>query len=243
MTEKENNIQNKNAFEEINFSKMPYGKFRTLLKKDKDNAAKIFSYALEPEPLFHDSLLSAITAVSNYFTLHLQKPAQLYLKYGWFPYPESPLIPDCNESVFNEVLSNYTEDHLAEIEQALCKSFPKRTYIFKDSFNAHRQEQYTLSIPIFLAQAEGISFDAFKCSPYATKNRKKFENSPHFATLKEDPLCLPLLKNDTIKASSTMVPPGALNRHAILHGASTEYPTKLNSLKAISLLACIKSLT
>lgn len=42
-----------------------------------------------------------------------------------------------------------------------------------------------------------------------------------------------------IRANTTNVSPSTLNRHHIMHGGSTEYATKINCLKLISLIGSL----
>ena len=71
---------------------------------------------------------------------------------------------------FNNVLSN--------IEADLTECFPKRALILKKAFAAHKAGDYELSIPVLLAQADGIARDAIdkgsaKFSIYSKRKSKR----------------------------------------------------------------------
>ncbi|GAH80009.1 unnamed protein product, partial [marine sediment metagenome] len=47
---------------------------------------------------------------------------------------------------------------LNEIKEKLIARFPNRKDALESAFKAHRNEDYFLSIPVFLAQTEGMYF-------------------------------------------------------------------------------------
>lgn len=129
-----------------------------------------------------------------------------------------------------------------DIEDALTKSFPDRRRILQKAFQAHDAGDYELSVPVFLAQADGIAERILGASIYSRKRdlvnrvgdlitniaREELEDSLLRVALEPLPL--------TASTGSPAYRPGALNRHEILHGINTEYATELNSYRAISWL-------
>ncbi len=138
---------------------------------------------------------------------------------------------------------------LDDIQKEAEDLFASRKVILQKAFNAHRQGDYELSIPVMLAQAEGIYLDIFgifEPSPY--KLGKK-----HFKNKIERKLNSPLAKlfNDyffcvadelSIKKSTKLATsPFPLSRNLVLHGISTDYATEVNALKTVSWLQYIIS--
>jgi hypothetical protein len=151
-------------------------------------------------------------------------------------------------------LKDWIEPYLWDIyddvalESMLCnwkqKLFLKgRIHILRDIIEVHKSGNYTLSIPALLPQIEGVVADC-----YAHRHRmngKKFmsyiENiteecqrasiSSHtnhwFKQFLADILLAQFAHGDPLS--------NGLSRHAILHGANTNYATAANSLKSIIL--------
>jgi hypothetical protein len=63
---------------------------------------------------------------------------------------------------------------LNEIQKEAEDEFPNRRIILKKAFNAHRHGDYELSIPVMLAQADGIGEEIFgkDISPSSQQPRK-----------------------------------------------------------------------
>jgi hypothetical protein len=130
---------------------------------------------------------------------------------------------------------------LDEIENALVEKFPHRARLIRAAFGAHRREEYELSIPVLLAQADGI------CKEITTKYFFiRFNKKPQIAMYVEEsitdafaaalmsPLCdiFPIAAPQHESSAESDL----LNRHAVLHGVSLNYGNKANSLRAISLI-------
>ncbi len=141
----------------------------------------------------------------------------------------------------DHALIEYFEARIDEIQESISKRFPNREKLIRAAFNAHRREEYELTIPILLAQADGICKEVLKEYLFMKQNKK-----PRTAIYVEQ------IASDTLKAAilsplSQTLPIGAseheragafneLNRHMVMHGESLDYGTKTNSLKAISLI-------
>jgi hypothetical protein len=111
----------------------------------------------------------------------------------------------------------------------------------KPAFNAHRREEYVLSIPIFLAQTDGIckemaGYYLFIKSLHRPSTAKYVDQM--IGDTFEAALLSPLTVTLPISASEKERQVGneALKRHTVLHGESLDYGTKVNSLKAVSLI-------
>jgi len=142
-------------------------------------------------------------------------------------------------------LTEYYEKKLNAMEDSISKRYPAREKFIKASFGAHRREEYELSIPVLLAQADGICKEVTGHYFFRKEGRKQ-DRRPSTAIYVEQ------ITSDTIMKAflrplAQTLPIGAsererdvdfdqLNRHMVLHGDDLEYDTKTNSLKAISFI-------
>lgn len=132
----------------------------------------------------------------------------------------------------------YFDEKCEEICKRLCTTFPMRERILGAAFKAHKDRQFALSVPVFLAQADGICLKLMGVQLYS---RRKVADAA--ATLDIDDITTAFLHPLTEVFPIIFGPqqrgtlPDSLNRHAVLHGESTDYNTLQNSCKAISLLA------
>jgi hypothetical protein len=138
-------------------------------------------------------------------------------------------------------LIEYFEGRLAEIEESIATKFPHRSHLIRSAFGAHRRNEYELSIPVLLAQADGICKETVDQYLFIKQNNKP-RTAIYVAQIAADTymaaLLSPLAQTLPIGASANERPEGfaALNRHTVLHGESLDYGSKANSLKAISLV-------
>jgi len=105
---------------------------------------------------------------------------------------------------------------------------------------AHNGGEYDLSVPVFLAQADGICLELIGVQLYSKRSDGKTTKvSEAVAALEVDVLLYPLTEvfpiifNSRERAGQENI----LNRHAVLHGESVSYGNKVNSSKAMSLLS------
>ena len=174
---------------------------------------------------------------------------QVFTKHGWHPTADMALAQigllarelddpeDERVASARQVFINKFRAEAENIEQRLVRSFPTRSSIISDAFQAHRGEEYNLSVPVFLAQADGIWYDRCGTNIFRkTRNAiKKAANSISHGIMYE---MISSLGNDWQLGRHGR--PSAsfkgLNRHQVLHGTVTDYGTEENSLKAISFL-------
>ncbi|WP_156896017.1 hypothetical protein [Vibrio ezurae] len=140
-----------------------------------------------------------------------------------------------------KALVEYFESQLNEIENFFNSQFPHRSHIITSAFKAHRRGEYFLSIPVLLAQTDGICKEVVDQYLFMKKDKK-----PKTAIYVEQiatetykaALLSPLASNTPIGASQYEREDGfnQLNRHMVLHGESLDYGSKVNGLKAISLI-------
>ncbi len=144
-------------------------------------------------------------------------------------------------------LGEYFESELERIEASISARFPNRSHLIGAAFSAHRRGEYALSIPLLLAQTDGICMEVVKHSLFR-KRDKKPQTAEYVEQMAADSVMSaflsPLAQTLPINESEKEKAPGsiALNRHEVLHGVSLDYGTTTNGLKAVSLInyvACI----
>lgn len=185
-------------------------------------------------------------------TVMLQEINRKLIPYGWFFSPSLPafsareiyeqLKNDGTEAVIEAITKYFSNKACEVIINSICSKteFGSRTHIIKDAFQAHCQEKYTLSVPVFLAQAGGAFMDHFGRELYDIRKKRYLNKNisflqsinimvNDFETLVQDVLA----KSYGIKKR---MPGGTFARHPILHGRSTDYGTKKNSIRAILFL-------
>ena len=170
--------------------------------------------------------------------------------HGWYLDLEMPLpglwklkraLSEGSSKEVEEALVEYFESRLDDIEDSIIKKFPKRGKVIGAAFNAHRREEYELSIPVFLAQTDGICKEVVKQYLFMKQNKKP-RTAIYVEQVASDTyrsaLLSPLSQTLPIGTSEHERPEdfNELNRHMVLHGESLDYGTKTNSLKAISLI-------
>lgn len=171
---------------------------------------------------------------------------------GWYASPDLSIpamfrlaeafTPE-NVAAANEALCDYFEGELDAVESHLVSQLPERSRLFAAAFAAHRRSEYALSIPVFLAQADGICQKITGEQLYS----KDRSGTPKLADLLITPdtpfftksMLAPIIEPAPITANARarqQLPDNILNRHAVLHGESSDYDTRLNSCRSISLL-------
>ena len=177
--------------------------------------------------------------------------------HGWFLSPDTPVeqlqvfadsFGENDGSGKKDAISSHFRKRIDSIESELSTSYPHRSQILHDAFEAHRAGKYTLSVPVFLSQADGIWRDQFHKNFFQKRKRKSTlqdcKNDPQLQyvatmlTLLEQSNNNPLWANESERDDLF----DALNRHQVLHGESVDYATEQNSFKAISLLTCFQGI-
>jgi len=178
-------------------------------------------------------------------------------QHGWYLDPEmslpelAPLAESLQRGDSTDAersLADHYRVRLPQIKQELVSWYPARAGIIMPGFEAHRRGEYVLSIPVLLAQADGICKERLGVSLYSRQKRngppvtakaiKKQELDPIEAAMLH-PLEIPLPISASENELKRLL--NVLNRHEVLHGISVDYGTEVNSLKAISLLYYVAS--
>ena len=119
-----------------------------------------------------------------------------------------------------------------------------RMHILAMAIGAHTEAKYELSVPVLMAQIEGILLEGSRYEGWIKPDREEAnikaacDNSGgSIGRLAKNLFVTAFFQHFTI--GQPVVP--NLSRHAILHGVDTDYPTPENSLKLILLLDCTLS--
>lgn len=186
----------------------------------------------------------------------LPESVVLLAKGGWYPNRKMLIgtIQDCAEYIAKgnyqaadaKMVKIFEEDYRSTKMQILAE-VPERSDVLLNAFTAHERGEFILSVPVFLIQADGICFDAAKVQLFSKQNKKPKIASVLSAVASgaiTAAMLSPLASNIPLTADLTErndpdFPKGALNRHQVLHGEVTDYGTKINSFKTISLLSYI----
>jgi len=227
------------------------------LRRMREQFAKSISPAISQMSKFQidmkslmGSYFKTITETFKKVPAKMKKALKTLGEHGWFLDLEMPMpgiwqleeaMNDGNIKEAEDALINYFKKRTSKIEDDLCAQFPDRAKILRAAFKAHSRGEYELSIPVFLAQADGICNEITGIQLYQKRNRvpatavyvQRLANDT-FRTAILHPLSL------TLPISASKYKRGDnfndLNRHQVLHGESTSYGSEVNSLKAISLL-------
>jgi hypothetical protein len=157
--------------------------------------------------------------------------------------------------VVEEAMRGYARYRFDTVGLRVDTLWPERSYLIREALAAHSAGKYALSIPVLLAQAEGISNELLGVSVFG-----KHRGGPATASAHRQHLSEPCLDPNSFKATVLLGPLevlsglamgvsdheelraraeptfGTLNRHAVAHGISLDYGTEENSLRAVLLL-------
>lgn len=195
---------------------------------------------------------------------------------GWFfawtgslreTYAVTDQLRSIDEEQVDEFMAEHYRSRMDCLSEDLTKHFPARAVAISAAVRAHKRadtENYTLSIPVFIAQADGMISEILGAVSALQKvdktlkkqGAKEGETRAAYAlrnkvTDKEDlnyvnPILvlhdLDFLMSHGNRTASTQSSGGqfsALNRHQVMHGEVSDYGTELNSLRAFSFLCFV----
>lgn len=199
--------------------------------------------------------LSGLLTYINEFPSSTRELLAYLANEGWFFDPEMGLSDIYKLKHFRDAknfsgIADYLVTHFNsrkhEIKESLISSFPHRRYILHDAFAAHERQEYNLSTPIFIIQADGICKELTGANLVLKEDGKPKVARVIRETFKDDfessfiyPLTQPLKLCESEKQRDCSV--ATLNRHTVLHGEAIDYGTEINSLKSISLVNYVGS--
>ena len=170
--------------------------------------------------------------------------------FGWYCDPEIPTsatagfaraLAQRDDGEVAEEIAAHFRGRIGEIETDICRRYPLRQLILRDAFDAHRTRKYNLSIPVLLAQADGIWWDRFgrhffsrhRAGSMRSANLDQLQSWIFEVYYRVFDSSSPLWMSKSERRSNFR----HLNRHQVMHGEIMDYGTEYNSLKAISFLA------
>jgi hypothetical protein len=149
------------------------------------DALNAMNKAMEPFREQQRQLQGQIDAMAREISHQMQElPSRnrealcLLAQHGWYFDPELPYSvlfeiaaefkSGNHQSAYSELCDHF-EARLDAIEKLLVSMAPDRAKIIESSLAAHKRGEYALSIPVFLAQAEGLCLDFTGFQLYSKK--------------------------------------------------------------------------
>lgn len=182
----------------------------------------------------------------------LQEINKELIPYGWVFSPSLPAFSMKKiylqlkgkgvKAVIGTFTEYFTNQVCKQIIKRICSKseFNTRSHLIRDAFQAHCEEKYTLSVPVFLAQTEGAFMDYFENKLYSSRKKKYLKkSSSSFKLINVAIESFEVFIQDVLAKTygvKEKIPEGIFARHPILHGGSTDYGMKENSIRAILLL-------
>jgi hypothetical protein len=207
---------------------------------------------------FPPDLLKQFEKVAERFTKAPEEMKELsteLAKRGWYTNLDMPIkflytlrsyLREKRAKDIDKMMIAYIRIHFEPIENEIMSVVPPRAEVLSAAFRAHMQKAYTLSVPVFLAQADGICSELLGVGLYSrTKGIPK--TAPTVEQFKHDEFISAFLEPLRVAGALNAYEdekhqyPDILNRHEVLHGKSLNYATELNSFRAISLLSYLCS--
>src|SRR5699024_4217196 len=135
-------------------------KFRALLKTIAEEAEEI--------PKHVDKVHSYLANQAWFVLFHLA-PFNAFKEYA-------RLIDNEEHEVIEQHLQNFIKENIPAIRMGVKKQFPDRYRIIETAFEAHKRENYILSIPTLLAQADGMFSDLVDKTFYSNDEKELEDN-------------------------------------------------------------------
>jgi len=161
-------------------------------------------------------------------------------------------INGCDHDGIDDLMASYYRREISGMVASLLKKYPDRMGPIQAAAFAHEQiadHGYWLSVPVFLAQADGILSELSKNAKALKSPRKLFADQISRSEDTRDLLhALHALQTSWLLASPdarrAMEANGKrpiidLNRHVVAHGLTSDYGSEVHSLKAFSFLAYV----
>jgi hypothetical protein len=179
---------------------------------------------------------------------------------SWYPSLDMPVLArPLHELVrlrrtasVDQYMASFAEAHLDGLVQQTISAFPNRAQFIRDARWAHNRRRYRLSVPVLLAQADGICKDALGVGLYKRNRQGRLETDDFIADLPTGELTslvltelVPLQHGSALHRSTDGSEPQSreiLSRHGVLHGLDLTYGTRLNSLRAFMTVAYVSEL-
>lgn len=193
--------------------------------------------------------LASIAKSLKLISIRINEISNFYFDFGWFFDYELPfdnhmykIFKEENYLIDGYMIMHFN-DYISEIEKLLLERFLNRSEILIKAFEAHRNKNYELSIPIFIIQSDGIFREITNKELFSKRENQRAELLFNEIDKKDiDYLRLSTInvfkRYEQLSASFTGYTnyPNMLHRNLILHGYQNDYATETNAYKALSLL-------
>jgi len=220
------------------------------LLKNADNL-EAFNYLLNTSNLDLESRIKELAKNTSSLVTSPDRFNSIFSQHGWIA------TEDMSVPLMETALKMFDEKGLGDAESFICKSFDdnyfslhsrrmQALWVWKDTprprllqlaYEDHKQGRYHASIPVVLAQIDGISFDTNKESFFDKKSALVIPDSiaAHETGLKT-------LSNKTSKPrnKTRANPIDFPYRHGILHGRELAYDNELVSTKCFFTLFALR---
>ncbi len=247
----------------MDFSKSVLNAYQSRWVEIQKNAAKTVSEILKSLAPVFEQIAAAFPSEEEF-----ERVSLLLADRGWFLGLQFPigivrqideLHTAADAEAIEELMQDYVRERAERTIRAVQERCPDRTSILDSALAAHLEGRYELSVPVLLAQADGVARDVLgghffqkekNPKPRPTKARKALEQKLSDLGMELDngfievalaPLYdgasigLPTWDRNERRAIDPLF--GPLNRHARLHGLDTDYGTEGNS----GALSCYRS--
>lgn len=174
---------------------------------------------------------------------------------GWFPNWYTFNYSDFEQyKTIDDFMIHQIDSSWEGLTEKILELSPQRAHILKMAFQLHKEENYIASIPLLLAQSDGICSEEFThfFSKDALTGRRASDEIIHQAENNElvvnfisevllEPFKVDLQLSKGSSRHSKADKAKGPNRHGILHGSRKhlDYGSKVNGYKAFSFLAFI----
>ncbi|MBT0570115.1 hypothetical protein KIK84_07250 [Curvibacter sp. CHRR-16] len=173
-------------------------------------------------------------------------------EYGWYINGCTPasvqevMLQKVDQATLDREMVEHLERDWDSVVEGILSACPERREILECAFQLHTEGCYIAAIPLMFAQADGICEEGF--TAHLFRGYKNLETDLDNLAGMHSSLdiwlkTLGLKTQLTQHSSNDSLEQKALapNRHGVMHGSSKhlDYGTKINSLKAFSLLAFV----
>ena len=213
-------------------------------------AMAAFSTFVSENPQFFANLSRIVGDIKNWPDWQRKLWAQAALN-GWYVNWHTPITINRPISAGKATLDAFMVGHLQRdwttIATSIVSAVPKRGTVLQCAFDLHVERRYIASIPLFLAQADGVCAEYLGAHLFTDKEQREERlaelqaSKGGFAAVLLHNLGLQTQFSAGISKHSERRKELAPNRNGILHGSHRhlDYGTEINSLKAFSLLAFV----
>jgi hypothetical protein len=172
---------------------------------------------------------------------------------GWFSTSESFLgemkkVFDQGQEPLDQNMISEIDSNYDKIKSSILYLHSDRKEILASAFELHESENWIASIPLFLAQTEGIfseNVGTFLFSEHVRRKEKLAERfrdkADQYMPYLYSPFEVETQFSSSISSKSQAKKKNGPNRNGILHGSRKhlDYGSKINSYKCISLLSYV----